>query len=251
MQYTGERLIPDISQIGKHEHIYKEHIARYKFCLPYVKNKKVLDIACGTGYGTYMIASNQVKEARGGDLSKKAIEEANSRYTHDNLSFQTMDALNLPFADNHFDLVVSLETIEHISNYKKFVAEIFRVLKPGGKLILSTPNSVATQLLNIHNPYHLKEFTGSELSELLSTFFKRLELFGQRKFKNPKKPKKLLTKLPLTINRIPLLGVLRDRLPSSFRRRVGQCIDGLGNDFSIREIKDNQTYLYFLVVCQK
>ncbi|MFH1890258.1 MAG: class I SAM-dependent methyltransferase [Candidatus Kuenenbacteria bacterium] len=247
MQYTSERLIVD----DQNSDIYKEHIARYKFCLPFVKNKTVLDIACGSGYGAKLIADNQADNVFAGDISQTAIDLAIKRYSASNLIFKKMDACQISFEHNYFDIIISFETIEHIQDYKKFAQEIYRCLKPNGRLVLSTPNKQAVQKLGIKNKFHLKEFSQEELLKLLNNYFKNVELFGQRPISCTNRLQKLLKKLHLTINKIPFLGVLRDNLHLALRHKAGQRIDGLNNDFSIRKISKNQDYLYLIAVCEK
>ncbi|OIO17097.1 hypothetical protein COV56_01915 [Candidatus Kuenenbacteria bacterium CG11_big_fil_rev_8_21_14_0_20_37_9] len=251
MSHTCERLTLNGKATDKNLDLYQEHIRRYHFCLPFIKNKKVLDIACGIGYGAKLMADNQALEVFAGDVSSSAISIARKKYVANNLHFQQMDALAIPFSNNYFDTIVSLETIEHIGRYERFMSEISRCLKFGGTLVLSTPNRKSVKRLDVSNQFHIKEFTQDELLELLDVYFKNIELFGQRKLSRPDKLQKLFKKLHFIINGIPFLGVLRDNLPYSLRHKIGQNIDGLDDDFSIRKIEDHQDFLYFIAVARK
>lgn len=168
MEFTGERLIIGGEGCQADTEIYQEHLARYEFAKRFVENKIVLDIATGTGYGAAMMAAAGAAEVCGGDIDEEAIQLARQNYQRDNLHFQVMTATKMPFSDNYFDIVVSFETIEHIWDYRDFLKEIFRVLLPGGKLILSTPNRKVTRKMGIKNPFHIKEFTVEELITILA-----------------------------------------------------------------------------------
>jgi ubiquinone/menaquinone biosynthesis C-methylase UbiE len=159
-----------------------EHIHRYDVALSYINSTDVvLDIACGTGFGTDIIAGKTSGNVIGGDIAAEAIDECSSRWSKANLEFKVLDGTKLEFPDNYFDKIVSFETIEHTGQYKKMAAEFARVLKPGGILILSTPNrAVSSPNGIIVNPYHIQEFTCDELSEILKSVFPKVEQAGQR-----------------------------------------------------------------------
>jgi ubiquinone/menaquinone biosynthesis C-methylase UbiE len=163
--------------------IGEEHIARYEFAARFVGGKKVLDIACGAGYGSAMI-SEAAKEVIGVDLDKKSIEQARANYKKANLSFISAPAEKIPFPDQYFDMVVSFETIEHLDNDRIFLSEIKRVLKKGGELIISTPNrKIVSCYLIYHQPfniYHKREYLKNEFINLIKDFFSIKEILGQR-----------------------------------------------------------------------
>lgn len=159
--------------------VMQEHLDRYYFALDYVKNKTVLDIACGTGYGSHILAG-KARHVTGADISQEALNYAQGHYKADNLKYIQCDACSIPYPDNSFDVVVSFETLEHIEKYQAFISECSRVLKPGGKFIVSTPNSfVSSPSGNIINPYHVIEFTPVEFMEILKKEFAGAELYGQ------------------------------------------------------------------------
>jgi ubiquinone/menaquinone biosynthesis C-methylase UbiE len=128
LSFTGERFIP--SEQGE---IRIEHLQRYIFTLDLVTKKRVLDLACGEGYGSFLI-SGAAKQVIGVDVSDVAVRHATTKYAkkHGNLKFQKCSATNLPFQDGSFDVVVSFETIEHLAEQMQMVAEIRRVLSPQG-----------------------------------------------------------------------------------------------------------------------
>ncbi len=176
MQDTGERLI---SEYHMNDLIYGEHIARYVLSAEIVEKKTVLDIASGTGYGTYMIAQ-KAKRVVGVDISKEAVEYAQKNYSLKNLEFKQGSVDNIPSKDASFDIVNSFETIEHVDTYEKFITEAKRVLKPNGLLIVSTPNK--KEFIE-NNHYHVHEFTEQEFLKLLRPSFKNVKLYYQESFK--------------------------------------------------------------------
>lgn len=176
-EYTGERFLPKDCK-GEME---IEHYQRYRFAGKFVKGKKVLDAACGEGYGSHILSA-EAKEVTGLDISTKTVENANKKYGKDNLSFRAGSVEKLPFEDNSFDVVISYETIEHVTGevQESFLKEIRRVLKPDGFLIMSTPNkAVYTDLVKGENAFHVKEFYVDEYDEFLGKYFKNRTVYCQ------------------------------------------------------------------------
>ena len=172
MKDTGERLIPE----GHTQSLtYGEHLSRYRSVLEVVKDKIVVDIASGAGYGTNLIAS-KAKHVTGVDYSEDAIEYAKKLYSATNLKFIKGDALDLPFEDNSVDVVVSLETIEHLTDPEKFVKEVKRVLRPNGVFIVSTPND--DEYIE-GNEFHLHEFRLKDLKKLINKYFNNSKFYYQ------------------------------------------------------------------------
>ncbi len=164
MTFSGERLVPDDAV----EASLQEHLARYRFARERARGR-ILDVACGTGYGTALLG------AAGADLSLPALRYAARRHP---APYVAADALRLPFG-RAFDTVVSFETIEHVPDPERFVSECARVLRPGGRFIVSTPNRELWSPRSprpVHRP-HLREFNRKEFLSVLKAF--RVELFGQ------------------------------------------------------------------------
>jgi ubiquinone/menaquinone biosynthesis C-methylase UbiE len=178
MEFTGERVVPGKTP----QTIYDEHIYRYIFAANLAENKLVLDVACGTGYGVGYMVDKGAGEVVGVDISMAAVDYAQERLGRNNkASFVCADAIRLPFVDNAFDIVVSFETIEHIRQCRKFLAECRRVLKENGLLICSTPNRriFSPNLAKPINTFHVKEFWPEEFSRLLRRYFADITLYGQ------------------------------------------------------------------------
>lgn len=174
--FTGERYLPEIQ--GE---IRFEHLHRYSFALTLAKNKQVLDIASGEGYGSAILAGS-ASYVVGVDISADAISHAQSHYSHlQNIKFAQGSATDIELPDNHFDLVVSFETIEHLYEQEEMVAEIRRVLKPEGILVISTPNRpIYNASRNSPNEFHVKELDFPEFDTLLRRHFGFVEYYGQR-----------------------------------------------------------------------
>jgi ubiquinone/menaquinone biosynthesis C-methylase UbiE/predicted nucleic acid-binding Zn-ribbon protein len=175
LEFTGERFMPEIS--GQ---IAFEHLHRYYFAGALVAGRAVLDVACGEGYGSDILARSAASVV-GVDIAEEAVGHARVRYGSDNLSFVTASAAALPFADASFDVVVSFETIEHHDQHEAMMSEIRRVLRPSGLLVISSPNKLHYSVEpDYHNPYHVKELFREEFTTLVGRYFPHHRLFGQR-----------------------------------------------------------------------
>lgn len=152
---------------------------RYELVKDFVKGKKVLDIACGSGYGSRLLAEAGATEVIGLDIDKEAVAQAALNYGDglSNLHYAVGDAEKLTQADNYFDIIVSFETIEHLPNVDKYLEQLQLVLNDkGGLVFISTPNKeVSTE----KNPYHLREFTKSEFEAVVKKYFKHCQIFEQ------------------------------------------------------------------------
>jgi SAM-dependent methyltransferase len=158
--------------------LWGEHRARYRFAAQFAAGRAVLDVASGAGFGLQMLRQAGAR-ATGVDYDAAALDDV--RALEPNARLVRADALRLPIADRSVDLVVSFETIEHVADAGQFVRELERVLKPRGRLVLSTPNrAFGPPELHTGNRFHIKEFIADELRALLSTCFADVKLYGQR-----------------------------------------------------------------------
>ncbi|OGK62475.1 hypothetical protein A2334_05560 [Candidatus Roizmanbacteria bacterium RIFOXYB2_FULL_38_10] len=227
-----ERIIPDkIPPYSKR--LLQEHVLRYQFVSKYIKGKTVLDVACGSGYGSYIIANSGAKKVYAADCDSKTISYAKKRYPHDNINYICTDAAKLSVANCLIDVVVSFETIEHLSKPKLFLKEMYRLLKRTGICIISTPNKHCSLE---DNPYHLKEYTFSEFTNILEQYFPgKKYYFGQRKVIKPIISFYLFLKRYLPSVFLPLLRI-----------RPWEKL----NIIKINK-KATHDYLYFIAVCYK
>lgn len=158
-----------------------EHLHRYQEAAKLIPKQelKILDIACGSGFGSDFLAQlgNTVI---GGDVSEAVIKECRSNFNRSNVSFEVVDGTNLPYTDETFDIIISFETIEHTTEYQKMLNEFKRVVKKNGLIILSTPNFVINSPSgSVTNPYHTQEWIYEELFDILSHTFSNVKLLGQ------------------------------------------------------------------------
>ncbi len=159
--------------------LLREHIVRYVFASQFVRDKEVLDVACGSGYGSAYLISKGARRVIGGDRAQEAIAQAIEYYKRDNLEFILLDATKMSIRDDSFDVIVSFETIEHIAEYESFLSECKRVLKDGGTFICSTPNVFIPGTEKALNPYHVNEFNVQQVDQILHKYFNKVELFGE------------------------------------------------------------------------
>ena len=145
----------------------------YEFVLPYISEKKVLDLGCGLAYGTALMAGH-ANEITGVDYDETTIENNKSNYSNiSNLTFIRSSVPPLPFAENSFDVVTMFQFIEHLRDRKKLLEECKRVLKQNGMLILTTPNAIKSFA---RNPFHVHEYTFDEMKNELGNIFPIYEL---------------------------------------------------------------------------
>lgn len=175
MTFTGERYLPAVG--GS---IELEHIHRYLFAVEYVKDKVVLDIACGEGYGSNILG-RVASKVYGVDIDKSVIAHARKNYLAGNLDFKVGDCKNIPLDDETVDVIISFETIEHHDHHEEMLSEFRRVMKNGGILIISSPDKLEySDLTGYSNPYHVKELYRGEFETLLKNHFRNYEVLGQR-----------------------------------------------------------------------
>jgi SAM-dependent methyltransferase len=179
LRFTGERFVPGIPEL---EDLYYEHISRYLMAAPFCPQCDVLDVACGAGYGTYHLATHGARSVLGVDRSLDAVAFAQAQYGNRGLVFAVGDAEALPVPTSSLDVVVSFETIEHVPNPEAALAEISRVLRATGTLIISSPNRDVYRPggAEERNPFHVREFTVTEFRALLERHFAQVRMFAQR-----------------------------------------------------------------------
>lgn len=176
LRYTGERLVPGDTRL---QNLLVEDMAKFRFASDYVIDKYVLDAGCGAGQGAAYLSQNGARYVVGIDVSPESIVYARELFPKNNLSFVVMDALFLGFPDRTFDVVTSIEVIEHLRQPEQYISEIRRVLKDEGILVLSTPNKlISSPTPGTIWPYHVKEFYPDELYGLLARYFSRVEMWG-------------------------------------------------------------------------
>lgn len=179
LAFTGER------QVGRTlEEIEIGHRARYYWALQHIKHgERALDAACGNGYGSRILAQGGAR-VLGVDIAKDAIAFANYHYGGKDVSFATgrLDGgetlARIGAEHGPFDAVVSMETIEHLEQPRGFLSSAFSLLKPGGKLLCSTPNAETMPIDKV--PFHRAHLSARAATKLLRSIgFSSLRWFGQ------------------------------------------------------------------------
>lgn len=170
-----ERITPE--SIDTVELLFHWH--RYLSIAQLITNKRVLEIGCGEGYGTRILA-NEAVEVTAVDIDSDAVRHASLVHKRPNCVFEVASALDLPYQNAAFDAVVSFEVLEHLpkDSHDRFLSEIQRVLTPAGLAVISTPDHSRTTEWP-PNPYHLGELTAEEFSSLLDRYFLQVQPYFQ------------------------------------------------------------------------
>ncbi len=184
MRFTGERVTPECRTTNRE--LFLWHLARYEFARRYIqKADRVLDVACGTGYGTYELAM-ACRDVVGVDISAEAIEYAGGNYRAGNILWREHDCTKMTdlLEESSFDVVTSFETIEHLDRRSQpvFVDQISRVLKKDGIALVSTPNvEVYGSWSHLYGKgsFHQYEMNREEFLGILQTRFGQVHLLGQ------------------------------------------------------------------------
>jgi len=164
---TIERIIPDLVVPGDvtGQETLSLHIQRYEFAAKYLKGERLLDIACGVGYGTRLMAdmAETIQMALGVDLSKEAVQYALRHYGNERVQFLQHNAMT--FTDEEgFDSIVSVETLEHLNDPAILIQQLIGILRPGGVFIASVPTTPSKDV----NPFHLNDFTEDSFRNIVA-----------------------------------------------------------------------------------
>jgi SAM-dependent methyltransferase len=198
---TGERMIPTAE--GEVSVVFASHRFAYDFARGFAGGKDVLDVGCGTGYGTAMLA-DVARHAVGLDRDAEAVAYCRAHYAAPNLDFRVMDATALPELaerfpwgppDGRFDLAVSFQVIEHLADPGRFLDDLRALVRPGGTILLTTPNVRRPPEARGANPFHCSEMSHDELRALLASRFADFDLLGVD-FARPNALRALAEKLP-------------------------------------------------------
>lgn len=175
LTFTGERFTPECVR-----EIWYEHWHRYVFALPMARGKRVLDAACGEGYGSALLAT-VAESVSGVDIDADSVAHAQRRYgVHDKLRFHQSSVTAIDAPDASFDLIVSYETVEHLHEQEQMLDEFQRLLAPGGVLLISSPDRERYNQGGEANPHHVRELSREELLDLVSRRFAATQLYGQQ-----------------------------------------------------------------------
>lgn len=179
-EFTGERVVP--GQVN--DDLWAEHIARYAFATRFAKAARVLDIGCGTGYGTAELAQH-AQSATGIDISDDAIRYASQHYP--TATFLAASATSIPLPAASFDLITAFEVIEHLENWHELLIEARRLLHPTGVFLVSTPNKLyyaESRAKEGPNPFHAHEFEFAEFRDALAAVFPHVTMLLQNRLES-------------------------------------------------------------------
>lgn len=255
MKFTGERYIPN--EFNEKENISEMHLNRYNFSLSFVKNKTVVDIACGEGYGSNLLAQN-AKNVLGIDIDQNSIEHAKNKYKKDNLSFLIGSAEKIEASDNSIDVLVSFETIEHVkeSVQKNFISEAHRILKPEGIFIVSTPDKDISG--EGHNEFHIHELNKKEFLNMLQVHFKKIDLYGQNIKKYSNKLSLFVARILHSLVKLDKFKIRHKLFPQNFRQNINTAVStsalttkSVNNIFIPQKIENDETAEYLIAICHK
>lgn len=220
----GERLVPTFREQGPGTSEYAAHVDRYAFAAGY-SGGIVLDVACGTGYGSRYLLEAGSDLVVGVDLSAEAVRHAVAHFGGPR--FVVADGQVLPFQRSVFSSVVCLETIEHVADPEALLHELRRVLTPGGRLILSTPNYRGGRYLS---PFHVHEFRHDELHALVAkTFRAEIRWFGQLAADEPRLSSRVLRSIVDVAIDLDRFNVRARLIPYRLRQSLLQRSLGIRN----------------------
>lgn len=228
---TLERLVPDLveraDETGRKTLLL--HLERYEFAAEQItEGARVLDLACGVGYGTRLMADAVEHAAAfvGVDLSEESVAYARERYGNDRIRYRVGDAMQ--FSDEEgFDVIVSLETIEHLPQPTEFIASIKGSLKPNGLFIGSVPTTPSVDA----NPHHLHDFTANSFRRMLSDLsFEEISAFEQVQPFNPF-PVVLRSERRLEDMRENLIRYYLSHPGAAYKRAISTVIHGFKNKY--------------------
>jgi 2-polyprenyl-3-methyl-5-hydroxy-6-metoxy-1,4-benzoquinol methylase len=176
LELTGERTLPDVPA---ENYWFQRHLTVYEWISARVGGCRVLDLACGEGYGSDVLARTAASVV-GLDGNPEAHEHARLRYRRLNLRFERGMVENFG-EPGSYDAVVFLQTIEHVQDPQAVLVHVQRLLSPGGVAYVSTPNVLTLAPAGQEksgNPWHIKEYRAEEFRELCRSVFGRVEVLG-------------------------------------------------------------------------
>jgi SAM-dependent methyltransferase len=232
---TGERVT---TPAGRFNPTWQRHVAAYELCAPLLPEGRILDLGCGVGHSYHLLAP---RETVGVDIDREALA-GQARETH------VADMRDLPFPDDNFDGVLSVQSIEHVPDPERVLVELRRVLRPAGAAIFVTPNRLTfARPDEIIDPYHFVEYSSDELRRLCGQSFHSVDmrgLFGSARYLDlvageRAQLERLLRRDPLRLRRLVPRGMrqgLYDRLLSRARADEDAAAAAIGTgDFALRD----------------
>jgi ubiquinone/menaquinone biosynthesis C-methylase UbiE len=173
VEFTGERVIPGQTDPD----LLNEHVARYLFAEALTGGRRVVDVGCGVGYGSRILAG-KAEWVCALDNAPDAVAQGRTGFDAENIRWLAGDASRMPLRDDSADVVVAFEVIEHLADWRGFLSEVRRVLHADGQLLVSTPNRpYYEQSRTEPNPFHVHEFDYAEFKAELEAVFPHTTIF--------------------------------------------------------------------------
>jgi ubiquinone/menaquinone biosynthesis C-methylase UbiE len=225
---TGERADAAHTHTLAERYLFVRQLAAYGFAAECVNSGlSVLDVACGSGYGSARLAEH-ARQVIGVDCDHRVVRNATLRYGSKSCRFLTADACRLPFDDGAFDCIVSFQTIEHIRNDLGFVRELRRVLSPTGVCMVTTPNRILRLRPGQRpwNRFHVREYDQESLQKVLRTAFSSVEVRGVTATARWAAFERRRIRSAMYVARIDPLG-LRHSLPENWSAAIRRVLQAL------------------------
>jgi ubiquinone/menaquinone biosynthesis C-methylase UbiE len=218
---TTERLAPGRSGTAEERVVDAMHRGAYAMLADFTQpSDRILEIGFGEGYGSALVAS-LVADYVGIEVEPAAVAHATEKYSRAGASFVHYDGSRIPFDDEAFDLAIAFQVIEHVEAADVLLREARRVVRPGGRVLVITPNRRhrVSDGERPWNRYHVREYTSSELADLMGSLFPRVELYGISGSATMSEIEKQRVAKARKLARLDVLG-LRYHLPEGFDNRL-------------------------------
>ncbi|MCR4847948.1 MAG: methyltransferase domain-containing protein [Bacteroidales bacterium] len=178
---TSERIVPELYQETVEQWVlFLKHLYAYEFAKSLIKKgMKVLEIGCGDGYGASFLADSEA-EVTAVDIDSRSINYAKHKYEKSNLTFRVYDGYSMPFKEQQFDMVLSFQVIEHVSDLNVYFRSILQMLKPGGIVLITTPNRTyrLSEGQKPWNPFHLTEYNESSMKSVANLYLPHYHIYS-------------------------------------------------------------------------
>lgn len=229
------------------------HREFYLWAKDRVAGKNVLEAGCGEGYGASILAQS-AKKVVGMDRKQELMAHAKHRYPETNLDFLVMDCEELAFQQGTFDVIVSIEVLEHLENYQAFMLEAFSILNPGGIFICATTNAQITFKKPDGSPLnrnHFQEFTPEEFVDVLGKYYDNITVLGENI--RPKTEEYLLNPKARGIEWVLVKMGIKHKIPIRWRNFVRELITGVKVKDVVSEgvefIEDSADHSMYIIGC--